>query len=166
MFGNKTLDMLLGDRNVGYGPRPFPDRRDRDISDFIDQFRRSDVAVRSSLIQQVSGGRDRYRDTLRAYAERMASYARITRDPAFLERGILALLIGQSPDWREDLLVMPLLYHSARRLGVSPDDLFRNAAQEISPEAAEFAGHFLLRNEDDKRIEAMGYVETDGKDGH
>src|SRR6201999_1450563 len=94
------LRPLQPEINSGYLPQPIPTARDADIRALLSQ------AMESRSIARLSHClRDGELIVLRAFAERMATLAVRTRDPATLEDGLIALLLSTSPNSRESMIV-------------------------------------------------------------
>jgi len=99
---------------------------------------------------------------LLSFAENMATYSLRTSKQDFFTNGLFALsLIFDTIDWREIILIMALFYDVHKRTGLSfeeiarPEDKFKVFIEE-----------FLDREEDNKSLEAMGYILTKDEDGN
>lgn len=147
------LGALRLENNHGYGTWPLPCPRDGEIADLL-----------PSLLGGAAGLRDGGAQVLLAFAERMASLARVERSVDRLRRGLDAAgLAISAPDAREALLVLPLLWRTAAVLGLDPTAEFVTAATRAGGAGAlvDFAG----REPGDQAIEAMGYVEAEDERG-
>ncbi len=99
----------------------------------------------------------RYSDVLRAFAERMAILGVRENSSERLFDGLVALVIENFRlDYRETLLVLSLLYHSAVKISADPEDLLARAESLAAPEAAKLLRVFI---QDPSSIDEMGYVE-------
>lgn len=156
------LDILDPKSNSGYLVRPLPAPRDAEITALLDAARDN-----GQLVELAELVRPRQDAVLRAFAERMASLAVRTGDPVPLRGGLLSAAIAMAApdaDGREVLLILPLLWHGARRLELDPAAEFA-ATAELVPAAATGLRQFTAREPADQRIEAMGYVESADDDG-
>ncbi len=98
------------------------------------------------------------------YAERMASLAVRENSVKKVKLGLIALLINaQTEDSRDALLVLSLLYDAASKTSDNPKQVFSEAASVIGGE--KFLNDFLMRSDEDKSIEAMGYQESSNEEG-
>jgi len=96
----------------------------------------------------------------------MASLAVRDRNREHILLGLLALgLDGWRSDWRDNLLVVPLHYDAARRIGLCPDEIFEEAAKLLPEKPSSGLRSFLGRSEEDKAVEAMGYIPATDADG-
>ena len=101
---------------------------------------------------------------LNLFAERMASLAVRQNNPDPVRRGLTALLIAaRAEDIREILLVLSLLHDAAIKVLGSAESIFGEVSSAIG--GAAFLRDFLERSEKDKRIEAMGYEESETAEG-
>jgi len=148
MIDKAALEILEVGRNAGYGPRPIPVRHDEEITELL----------RSSKLSDLVGlvTRDHF-EVLRCYAERMASQAARSKDPATLQLGLAALGLADLGGSRNALTVLPLFYHAAMTIGVVPGRLFRTVAAMLGGEAGSVLESFPDRSEEDRSLEAMGY---------
>jgi hypothetical protein len=107
-------------------PSPPPlredDERDRRLAAFLDELCASAPDVRMVVAERLHWPAD---DRLLAYAERIASLAVRTGSVEYLKRAVVALgfAFQVARDWRDVLLIFPLPYDAARRIGVDPDAL-------------------------------------------
>ncbi len=148
--------------NNGYGQLPIPTRRDDEISDLIQSWMKLDESSREDAASCVT---EKQRFTLLAYSERMASLAVRESKPNLIFFGLVANgLDGWRFDWRDNLLILSLHYNSAKRLGVSPEQLFTQAASYLDRKIQDEFKAFLLRKPEDQSLASMGY-EEDKDDG-
>lgn len=154
---SRDLDPLDVRSNAGYLDRPLPSPRDDEITALLDRARHDGQLVR--LVELARPGQDA---VLGAFAERMASLAVRTGDPAMVRHGLLSAaiaIVAPDVDVREVLLILPLLWHSAARLELDPATEFQATAEEFPPAATQLR-QFVARKPQDRRIEVMGYVES------
>jgi hypothetical protein len=96
----------------------------------------------------------------------MASLAVRDRNPECITLGLLALGVdGWHGDWRDNATVVSLHYDASRRLGVDTGNLFEEVATLLPLNAANALRTFLLRSENDRTVEAMGYAIGTDADG-
>ncbi len=96
---------------------------------------------------------------LLTYAARMATQVLREGSTSRLTDGLVAHLIeGERDDWRENVIVLTLLFDAARKLGVDPLPIFDHVASLAAGDAAaETLGGFRKRKPEMLTIESMGY---------
>ena len=88
------------------------------------------------------------------YMRRVASSIRSEDGTSRLRLGLAAAAILQErEDYRDIIVSLAFLHHSARRAAIDPDPFFRAVAGLARPETQEFISRFLERDEAD--IERM-----------
>lgn len=104
--------------------------------------------------------------TFVAFAERCASWALSTKDPAFLERGLAAVALQWQgcEDPCDGIAVMGALYDATKRLGQSPAALFAAAGAGAPCGVGQAFADFLTRPDLDDIAKIMGYVVRDTGD--
>jgi hypothetical protein len=155
---------LLNENNRGYLQQPIPQARDSQISSLLkawmalNEFDRKKSSSEILLEQQ---------DTLLIYSERMAALAVRERNPDLITLGLVAIGVDgwERFDPRENLLIVPLHYDAAQRIGANPETIFTSVAQLLPETSAEGLRSFLRRSQPDKSLEAMGYVASSDGDG-
>ena len=81
--------------------------------------------------------------------------------------GLAALAIENGVfDWRDSLFVLVLLYNSARKIGMNPEQEVRLTTELASPQGAKFFTDFLARAPEDRTIAKFGFKEGTDSDGH
>ena len=159
----EQLDTLLSGRSAGYGARPYPTETDVTVTSLVTWARTASFSELADLSRRLT---DAHSFTLLCYAERMANLAvrSGTREP--LENGLLAVALEAARvDWREDILILSLLYRSASKVGINAEELFRGAAGSAVGELATIIRDFPSRPEASRSIEAMGYRESTSPEG-
>ena len=147
--------------NVVYGRESLPSARDRQIRDALLS------AIMSSTFEELERilpeGSDR---TLRVFVERAASIAVRDRDQRELDAGLLAaaLALTIAGDLRDVLVVLPLLYRAAEKIGRDPALEFEAAYKRFGEHAVGLL-NFAKRRPEAKRIQAMGYKEGEDDSG-
>jgi hypothetical protein len=101
-----------------------------------------------------------YGQWLLGYAQEAATQSVRARDHEELRAGFTALALerGQN-DYRDVLVTLPLLAHSAEKLGASADTHLQEAMAIAPSPTRQLIREFLNRSPDDRRIEVMGYRE-------
>jgi hypothetical protein len=95
-----------------------------------------------------------------AFSERMATRAVRDANETWILLGLVAQgMDGWRYDERENIMVLSLHHDACRRLGVSADRIFGEAARVLPDEAGAGLSAFVRRNPTDKSLTAMGYVE-------
>ncbi len=103
---------------------------------------------------------------LKLFAQRIASLCVRNHDEEMLGIGIFAIAQSLSAleDFRDAIVALGLLYNSAIKLNVNPEDSFKKVWQVV-PESEEFLRKFLSRDADNKSLEAMLYKESSDENG-
>jgi hypothetical protein len=154
---------LEAEQNRGYGLLPIPNKRDDEISALIEWWM---ALGQEDRVREAAAISESQRQTLLAYSERMASFTVRFQNPKAILLGLVALGIdGWRFDWRENVMLLSLHYNSARKLGLSPNDLFARAAAVLPPEAAHALDEFLQRADKDKSLNVMGFEEGSDENG-
>jgi hypothetical protein len=144
------------DQNNGYGPAPIPNPRDGEIESLLVKWQSLNSPERSAAAAQIN---EDQRFTLLAFAERMATAAVRHKDPSRIHLGLLALgLDGWKSDWRDNATILCLHYDAATRLAADPGQVFSKAGCLLSEKVSQSFADFLARTDEDKALDAMGYV--------
>lgn len=98
---------------------------------------------------------------LGSFGSRTTMTAIRKQDPELLRWGLVAFLIWipHSDDFRDDLPIMALFGHSAKKLGLSPWREFRRAAKRV-PVARSWVRGWLLRLPWERSLKAWRYAES------
>lgn len=154
------------------GLEPIPSPFDEDMSCLIQRFIQSSDEERTFIRSIFS---DKHSFAFIGFSQRMAVLAVRKRSEKYLFEGLIAHVIeGGKFDWRENVLVLSLLYHSAVKIGADPVALFtRAAALAGKPSAEELADvpiaktirEYPHRAPEYRSIQAMGYEEAKDADG-
>jgi hypothetical protein len=149
-------EWLSSDRNRGYGPLPIPQVRDERITKLIKEWMNLDHVSRTESAREIT---ENQAGVFLAYGERMASFAVREHDGDLLVLGLIAAgLDGWQYDWRENVLIVPLFYDAATRLGVSPEIIFSKTYAFLSEKVVNGLEGFLRRSPHDKSLAIMGYI--------
>jgi hypothetical protein len=144
----------------GRRPPPSPIREDDEsdlrLAAFLNELCGSEPAVRTTVADRLHWPAD---DRLSAFAGRMATLAVRTGTSRYLERAVVALALAfqVARDWRDVLVIYPLPYDAARRIGLDPDALYLAAAECAPAQGSESLRSFTRRNEEDKSLAVMGF---------
>lgn len=145
--------MLAAKSNAGYGAQPLPSERDNEIGALL--LTVQDPERLEEFLAPLTG---EHVQVLVCFAERMATLAVRQQDRTFLNLGLVAtVLAGLATSSKDALLVLPLQWDAASRLGLSPDQVFREIGARLGLRAATFLEAFLGRSATDKSISSMGY---------
>ena len=148
-------EWLFTKLNIDYAKMPLPSDIDSQISLLVRSWLTLEEPARIAALARVS---EEHTYLLIGYSARMATLAVREHEAEYILLGLVALgLDGWCGDWRNNALVVPLHYDAARRIGLSPDHIFEEAASVLPSSPADFLRSFLHRTEEDKSIEAMGY---------
>ena len=151
-----SADWLKVQYNHGYGNLPIPSQRDAEIEGLLRKWLKLDEASRNAALAQAAA---EHLFTLLSYGERMACLAVRDGDEEHVFFGLLALgLDSWQFDWRENVIIVALLYDAAQRIGVPPERVFEKAAALLPEEPAEGLRSFLRRSPEDRSLKAFGYV--------
>ena len=153
----------LDSRKRGWFKDPLPTAFDTTVARVVDGYLGADERGRDDIVDAI--GIDRAR-TLSAYAERMASLAVHEKSPDPLIRGLVAIGLAAKEMYDKELVILlPLFWHSAARIGIDGTLLFTSAADLIGAEAPSWIRSFPERDERDRSLEAMHYEEHEEANG-
>lgn len=106
--------------------------------------------------------------TLLRFARRSSVFALCERSSDILSAGITAVCIieAERTDFRDILVALGLLYHSAKRIGIDPDRAFREAEQLAEPRVRDLMAGFVRRTTAGKDLsKSWGYKEVNSEHG-
>jgi len=143
-------------------PRPY--EFDRALSELARRYARSDARTRARMRASIES--DEF-SMLTAFAARAAVFGLRERSSERIADGLtaLAMIEEERTDFRNALVSLSLLYHSARRIGADADKLVRAAAALAEKPVSKLLLQFITRSETMKDLRASwGYeeVETEG----
>ncbi|MET0646312.1 MAG: hypothetical protein ABW208_06795 [Pyrinomonadaceae bacterium] len=146
---------------------PKPNEFDAALADLSRRYAQSDAPERARWRRSIS--MDEFY-TLLEFAKRVAVFGLRERSAARLADGLsaVAMVEQERVDYRDILVTLSLLHHSAARIGESPGKLFADAAALAEPGTAKLIRDFLKRPAKEKDLRASwGYdeVETEGGGG-
>jgi len=159
-FVDQVIESLPPGRT--YYREPLPCFADDQLTRLCHWYMRSSPMERGAFSSSLQRG---HGDLLLVFSERMATLAIRETSVSRLRCGIVAIgMLGLTTlDFRESLVVLALLHRSAVKLGVDPNALFLEGAEQGNPEVAEQLRMFAKRERVD--IESMGFRETNSPDG-
>ena len=133
-----------------------------DITDKLDQlchfFANASNEVRRAVTDRVSV---QLSFLFFIHAENMAFRAVREKSEDRLLIGLKALAIEDCTfDWRDSTVRMALLYHSAKLIGVDPDDAFRRISRIAMPKANRYFLAFVEREPKYKSLAEFGFKES------
>jgi hypothetical protein len=147
--------MLTLENTGGYGSWPLPCPLDDEITKLIKIFITATPLERKVVSEEAAKLKLNF--VFLAFSERMAILGVRENSANRLFDGLMAHVIEDFRyDYRENLLIISLLYHSTVKIGINPVDLFQRAAAFARPEAANFIVKFA---ENPTGIRSMGYEE-------
>ena len=101
------------------------------ITAVVRQFETADERARRKIISELS---EHARNGFLGYAADMAVLAVRRQSPVLIEQGLTALVIeGASHDFRDSIVALAKLYHSAMKLAMDPGKPFEKAAGLAEP---------------------------------
>ena len=160
---DEVLRRLGSDYTHGYGPAPIPSIIDSEVSELVALLVAANGPERHDVLCRMA---EVHGFVLVAFAERMASYAVRRQEPGLIARSLSALAIAVDLLYvKEALPVVSLLYRSIQKLGLDPRDVFADNGGYGNAVLDRFLGDFLRRSDEDRTVEAMGYVEGSDPDG-
>jgi hypothetical protein len=147
----------------GYGTLPIPQALDSEITELLRQWEGLGELERDTAVRQLQSDQ---RWTFLAYSERMASLAVRESNASLIHCVLLAIGIGWGlGDCRDSVLILPLHYDAATRIGIGPEEMFERAASYLPTEPGNVLRRFPQRSNEDKSLAAMGYVVGSDSDG-
>jgi len=157
-----TLSLLDSANNEGYGSARLPSVRDEEIAAFVRQIDGpGPFAQAKDALGQGHGV------VLSAFAERMASLAVRTGSRQSLRDGLSAaqLALAVAGDSRDSLPGLSLLFRASEILEMDPVVEFSAVAAFAAAADNQSLFDFLSRDDEDRSLAAMGYVEDRDDDG-
>jgi len=144
--------------------QPIPCNIDHQLSALIGLFLKAHPPERQQFFSLVSSS---FSGLLISFAERMASLGVTEKSRVRLLEGLIALVLEdyRGGDPKDNIMILPLLYHAAEKIGADARELFSEAASYASNKAARQILDFPQRNPRDKSLDAFFYEEIDGADG-
>ena len=133
------------------------------IRQLIDDFASASEDEQSAALQSITS---HHSWTLLGYARLAAEVAVRESSVDELRRGLLAIVLERTAgDFRDTLHVIALLYHSCRKIGADPNELFRDASDLAEAQVADLLIGFLRRSAPERELSRWRYREGSGPDG-
>lgn len=155
----------LDDMPDDYFWGPLPTAMDETAARVVDGFIGGDEEARTALLEAMNTDRAW---TLSAYAERAASLAVHQSDPEPLVRGLVAIGLAATQLYEKEVLILlPLFWRSAERIGVDGTLLFTSASDLLGDAAPDpdWIRLFPERDERGRSLGVMGYEEREEPNG-
>jgi len=144
-----------------WGPLPAP--LDEAAAKVVDSYIGGDDDEKAKIVDGIDTDRAW---TLSGYAERAASLAVHERSPDPLIRGLVAIGLAATRLYHKELLLLlPLFWRSAERLGVDGTLLFTSAADLLGDVAPSWIRAFPDREPANRTLAVMGYEEREEPNG-
>jgi len=101
------------------------------------------------------------------YAKAMAVEAVRERQEEKIFKGLIALAVENRVfDWRDSMMVLVLLHHSAAKIGADASQLFQRAAAISTPQTSEGFLQFAARALENLDLAKFGYQEGTDSEGN
>jgi hypothetical protein len=152
-----TYDFWRGEQSL---IDPVKNSLDSALRELCRSFAETDEESRTRMRESIS--MDEFY-TLCQFSKRAAVFAIREHDVDWMVNGLtaIAMIEQERTDFRDVLWALAVLYHSAKRNGVDPDALLRNAAAMSEPSISELIGGFIRRPLADKDLQVTwGYDEV------
>lgn len=146
---------LSDKRFDGYLKKPIPHALDDVVARFIDELTTMSKEGREAVREHVdlSGAQ-----VLNVYAERMAVAAVRLRAQNLLDRALIAIATAGAVDYRENLMVLALIDHSAGLLGTTLEQVILRVADYLPSVALDRMQKYCEREPSERAIRRMGYA--------
>ncbi len=143
---------------------PTKNSLDSELVALCQTFAKSDAKARAEMRASIS--MDEF-NTLITFANRAAVFAMREKNVAWINNALsaIAMIEAGRTDPRDILMPLSLLYHSAKRIGVNPDQLFRDAGKLSEPDVTTLLTEYVERPAEAKDLRtSWGYdeVQTEG----
>lgn len=143
---------------------PTKNSLDSELIALCQKFAKSDAKARAEMRASIS--MDEF-NTLITFANRAAVFAMREKSVEWINNALtaIAMIEAKRTDPRDILMPLSLLYHSAKRIGANPDQLFRDAGKLSEPDVATLLSGYVDRSAEDKDLRtSWGYdeVQTEG----
>lgn len=140
---------------------PVKNSLDSELTELCQRFAQSDEKVRAKMRTSIS--LEEF-DTLLSFSNRSAVFALREQNVNWVSNGLtaIAMIEAERTDFRDILMSLSLLYHSAKRIGADANQLFRDTAQLSEPNVATLLTGFIGRPPEEKDLRtSWGYDEVE-----
>jgi hypothetical protein len=141
--------------------RPRKTPLDAQLAELSQTFAKADEKTRNSMRDSIS--MEEF-STLLSFSQRASVFALREKSLDMVRDGLsaIAMIEAKRVDWRDILMALSLLYHSAQRIGGDADRIFREASHLSDPEVAGLIDDFIKRDARYKSLrDSWGYDEVD-----
>jgi hypothetical protein len=164
-----NLQSPLPEKDYSFKERTllFPEQNelDRELTSVVRKFIKLSAPEREVFRKRVS--LTQFYSLLR-FAERHAVFALREKSADLLRDGLnaIAVIEMERTDYRDILGVLSLLSHTARRIGLEPDNEIKHASQFAEPNNSKLLSSFVFQSEDYKDIaKSWGFKEIHTSSG-
>ena len=161
-FLDESVQYLSGLKVVIYYAEPLPSATDERLRGMVDQFLRQ-TAVEQEQFQQTLA--QEHRSLFGIYGHRAATLAVRQNNQAWLHSGLVGAVIANYvvPPKRNVDISLAVYHHCAQKIGVSPAELFAQAAHYARPPLAQKLLAFGRRG--DIHLKKFGWQEQKTPEG-
>jgi hypothetical protein len=155
-------DFWRGEQNL---IKPVQASLDSILSDLCQDFAKNDAATRAKI--RASMSMDEFY-TILTFSRRAAVFAIRKQESDFIANGLtaIAMIEKERVDFRDILIALSLLYHSAKRIGKNADQLFQDAATLSETNVSELIIGFIKQSPEKNDLRsAWGYEEVETEEG-
>lgn len=130
---------------------PVKNSLDSELTELCRRFVQSDEKARANMRTSIS--LEEF-STLLSFSKRSAVFALREQDVNWVNNGLtaIAMIEAERTDFRDILMSLSLLYHSAKRIGADANQLFRDTAKLSEPNVATLLIGFLNRPAEEKDL--------------
>jgi hypothetical protein len=158
----QLIDHLCSNAIALYALRPIPTAMDEDVRQLLNLLFPKDGSICTEILNKLN---QQHGFLLNGFALRMASYSVRTCENIYIKQGIRALnAASRLIYWKEVIPTLVLLYNSMIKIDADPKELLISlpcAGRQFKLQIEEFE----KRNEYQRSVVAMGYAESQDKDG-
>lgn len=157
------LKRLESEYTDGYGASRIPSVIDAEIGETVSLMQALAPDKLSAIQSQMT---EELGLVLLAYAERAATRMVRENDILIAQGAMYAIAVATNLTYIKNALpVISLLYRSMAKLGTEPERLLLLPIKIVNNRLDEYLIEFVNRSDEDKSIEAMGYIEGEDDDG-
>jgi hypothetical protein len=132
------------------------------IHELVVAFRDGDRALQNAIVEAAAP----YLIQFHEFADHQAIESVRQNDPDLIREGLIALAIENARfDYRDSLVILSLLCHSARKLGFNDDDPVRESLNLARLPWSPYLVEWIERDEFQRSIQMMGFAEGENEGG-